>query len=266
MAIDQPPSTASPDPAAKPAIENEFPAYRAISSTAVLSLLFGLASVFCYTDLWFLAFVAAAIILGLVSIRKIRRLPDVLTGTAFARVGIGVALLFGLTAVTRVVSQELLVNVDAGAFAKRYVGVLKDEPVNVALWYQQSPAYRKTKHPDEIAQELKKAKNPTGADTYLEKSSAIQKIKDRLKGQGEEIHYSKIESKAIDGLTTYANALIELDGPGSKEFPEKEQFVLVEMVKGGDGDDWVVKDVKFPYTPASVAATVVKKVDDGHGH
>jgi hypothetical protein len=67
-------------------------------------------------------------------------------------------------------------------------------------------------------------------------------------------------------LTTYANALIELDGPGSTEFPEKEQFALFLLVKGGDGDDWVVKEVKFPYTPASVAAIVEKKEDDGHGH
>ena len=268
MAIDQTPSTSSPDPAAIAAIENEFPAYRAISSTAVLSLISGLASVFCYADLWFLGFVAAAIILGLFSIRKIRQLPDILTGTAFARLGIGLAMLFGLTAVTRVVSQDFLINMDASQFAKHYIGVIKDESVDSALWFQQDPAYRKTKSPAELVQELRKTKNPAGMDPYQDKMSVLQKIKDRLKGQGEEIHYSKIETRAVDGLTTYANALIELDGPGSKDFPEKEQFALFEMVKGGDAGrlDWVVKDVKFPYTPASVAATVVKKDDDGHGH
>jgi hypothetical protein len=265
VAIDQTPSTSSPGPTEVSAIENEFPAYRAISSTAVLSLLFGLASVFCYADLWFLTFVVAAVILGLVSLRKIRQLPEILTGTAFARLGIGIALLFGLTAVTRVVSQDFLGNLDAGWFAKRYVEVIKDKPINEALWWQQQPAYRKTKHPDEIVEDLKKAKGPAGLDPYQEKVGVIQRMKDRLKGKGEEIHFSKIESKAIDGLTTYANALIELDGPGSTEFPEKEQFALLLMVKGGDGEDWVVKEVKFPYTPASVAATVEKKDDDGHG-
>ena len=267
MAIDQTPTTSSPESAVKPAIENEFPTYRAISSTAVLSLLFGLASVFCYADLWFLLLVAGAVILGLVSLRRIRQLPDVLTGATFARVGIGIGLLFGLTSVTRVLSQDLLINLDASQFAKHYIEILKDKPVNEALWYEQTLEYRKTKNPDELVEEMKKARNPGAPDAYVEKSRPIQQIKDRLKGQGEQVHLARIESKAVDGLTTYANALIEFDGPGTKDFP-KEQFALLELVRGGDVGrlDWTVKDVKFPYTPASSIVKVEKKVDDGHGH
>ena len=96
----------------------------------------------------------------------------------------------------------------------------------------------------------------------------ILKMKDRIKGAGEEIRFSKIESKVIDGLTVYANALIELRGPGSKDYPEKEQYCLVLMVKTPDGgrDDWMIQEVKFPYTPLSTIATVQKHDDDGHGH
>ena len=268
MAIDQTPSTSPPDSSTLPAIENEFPAYRAISSTAVLSLIFGLASVFCFAHLWFLLLVAAAVGLGIYSIRQVRRLPDVLTGTGLATAGIGIGLLFGLCAVAQVVTQEVTINIDAGQFARSYIDVIKDEPISVALWYQQSPAFRNTKNPDEIVEELKKARSPASGDPYKDKADPIQRIKDRLKLKGEAIQYSQIESKAVDGLTTYANALLKLEGPGTPEHPEKEEYALIQLVRAADSDrlEWTVQEVKYPYTPRSAVAVVQKKDDDGHGH
>ena len=268
MAIDQTVTPSLPDPSASPAIENEFPAYRAISKSAVLSLLFGLASVFCYADLWFLFLVAGSIILGLVSLKKIRELPEVITGASLARVGMGISLLFGLTSVTRVLSQDALINYDAGQFGRFFVGVLKDEPVSIALWYGQPLTYRKVKNPDDLVEELKNNKSPTAPDAYAEKSEPIVRIKERLKIPGEQISYDTIETRAVDGLTTYANALIKLEGPGSKDFPEKEQYLLLQLVKGPEGGkrDWVVQEIIYPYTPKSAVATVKKKDDDGHGH
>jgi hypothetical protein len=267
VAIDQTPSpsTLPPDSKAIPAIDNEFPTYRAISSTAVLSLVFALGSVFSYASLWFLLLSAGAVVLGLMSIRKIRQLPEVLTGAGLARVGIGIGLLFGLTAVTRVVTEDVTVNIDASKFAKFYLGVVRDKPVSMALWYQQSPAYRKEKKPDELVEELKKNRSPQAGDAYQASAEPILAIKGRLDGgKGGEISYSHIESKAIDGLTTYANALIKLDLKGTKEHPETEAYALFQMVKGTE--DWVVKEVRFPYTPKSAIAVPEKKDDDGHGH
>ncbi len=268
MALDQTPTTSAPDSPTVSAIENEFASYRAISSAAVLSMILALASVFCYASLWFLVIAATAVVIGLVSLRNIRRLPEILTGAVFARIGIGLALLFGLTSVTRAVAQEFLVSYDAGRFARLYVDIIKDKPIGEAMWYQQPPAYRQTKSPDEIVEELKKAKGTSSmSDAFKEKSATLSQIKERLKGQGEEIRFARIETKVVDGLTTYANALVELDGPGSKDFPEKEQFALVEMVKGPHAGpyDWVVESIRFPYTPASAVATA-KAADDGHGH
>ena len=159
MAIDQTPSPSAspPESSAIPAIDNEFPTYRAISSMAVLSLIFGLASVFCYAHLVFLLLSAGAVILGWVALRKIRQFPDVLTGAGLARVGIGIGLLFGLTSLTRVLTEEFTIKLDAGQFAKFYIGVIKDEDESIALWYQQSPAYRKEKkEPQLMVEEMKK--------------------------------------------------------------------------------------------------------------
>jgi hypothetical protein len=267
VAIDQTPTplTSPPDSAAIPAIENEFPTYRAISSLAVFSLVFGLGSVFCYASLWFLLLSAGSVILGIMSIRKIRQLPEVLTGAGIAGFGIGVGLLFGLTALSHMVAQDFSINMDAGEFAKRYVDIIKEKPVSLALWYQQSPEYRKQNNPDQLVEELKKRPTQMSGDSYQSNAAPIVAIKERLDGgKGGEMSYSQIESKAIDGLTTYANALIKLDLKGTKEHPEKEAYALFRMVKGAD--DWIVKEVNFPYTPRSAVATVEKKDDDGHGH
>lgn len=269
MAIDQTPTAVSAEAVQTPAIENEFPTYRAISSAAVLSLICGLGSVFCFADLWFLLLVAVAVILGIFAMRKIRQFPEVLTGTGLARVGIGVSLLFGLSALTQMLTQEITINIDAGQFARTYVGILKDDPLSVAIWYQQPAAYRKTKSPDELVDELKASKSPNG-DPFQQRSEPVARIKDRLKTSGEMLTYSQIETKAVDGLTVYANALLKLEGPGNAEHPEqKEEFALVQLVRSPEADrlDWVVKEIVFPYTPRSAVATVEKKAaDDGHGH
>lgn len=263
MAIDQNPPPTTADPMAVPAIDNEFPTYRAISARAIGSLILGLGSIFCFADLWFLVVAAGSVVLGLLAIRAIRRLPDVLTGQAFARVGIGLALAFALSALTRTGVQDVLANVDAGRFAKEYTEVLKSQPISVAVWYLENPLTRKEKKPDAVLEEMKNAKSPGGGTAFLERASTIQTIKDRLKGPGEEIRYAGIESKDINGLTLYANALVELDGPGSKEFPEKEQFGLVQMVKYPEG--WLIKGVIFPYRPKSTKAAPDKPAGD-HGH
>jgi hypothetical protein len=267
VATDQTDSTTSPKSPPISAIENEFPAYRAISSLSVLSLILGLGSVFCFASPWFLVVVAGSVVAGWVAIRKIRQLPDVLTGTGYARVGIGLGLLFGLTSVTYAVVQEINVHFEAGAFAKNYAEVIKDKPMSLALWYQQRPEYRKTKSPDEIADELKKMKSPSSPDPYGEKTAPIQRMKDRLKGKDETIRFYKVEKQAIIGLDVYANALLEFDGPGSKEFPEKEQFAILQLFKrgGGGADDWEVQEIQFPYTLGTVEPKIEKK-DDGHGH
>jgi len=266
VAIDQTPSTSPADSLTGPAIDNEFPTYRAISSTAVLSLVFGLASVFCYADLWFLLLAGGAVLLGWMAIKKIQRFPEVLTGTGLARVGIGIGLLFGLTSITRALTQDLVINYDAGIFARSYMEILKDQPVKMALWYQQPPEYRKDKEkdPDAMVQEMKASRDPASGDAYLAKSAPILAIKERLDGGKGKMTYDGIETKAIDGLTTYANALIKLELTPTQEHPEKEVYALLRMVKYTD--EWIVKNVDFPYTPKSVVATVEKPHDDGHGH
>ena len=269
MAIDPHPPTSPVAPGPRPVIDNEFPAYRAISGAAVASLLLGLTSILCFADYRFLGVAAAAVILGILASRKIARLSDILTGKRMAEVGMALGLVFAISSVTVGVASDLVLRWEVSKFANSYVKVLKDDPLAVAIWFQQPPDSRKAKSPDDILNELRNTKGgPPGNDPYSERTTPILKIKNRIGGKGESIRYAKLESKYTDGLTQYANALLDLDGPGSTEFPEKEEFALLELVKsqGVGKNDWMVKEVRYPYKPLSTIAAPAPKDDDGHGH
>ncbi len=268
MAIDPQATMIPPDRGSEPVIDNEIPAYRAISPGSVFSLILGVGSVFCFTDLWFLVVAGAAVVFGLLALKRIRQYPEILTGSNFARAGIALGVAFGISSITREVVGGFMVDLDASRFANKYVEVLKNDPIAMAFWYQQNPDYRNERSPDAVFDEMKKAAGPSQAQVFTDKVGTVQKIKNRLANKGEAVRFAKIESKAADGLTQYANALIEFDGPGSPEVPEKEQFGLLQMVKvkGQSSTDWVIKEVTFPYKPASAAVELPHKADDGHGH
>ncbi len=272
MAIDQTPSTpAEAESATSPAIENEFPTYRAISSLAIFSLLLGLASVFSFASLWFLFFTAGSTISGWLAIRKIRKFPEILTGSSFAGAGIGIGLLFGLSAVTHEVVQDVITTMDAKRFANYYVDLLKDknQPVYVPLWYEQPIEYRRSPEntPEKAAEAVKKQRSPMMSDVYTAKTAGFNQIRQRLKSEKQELRYTRVEKKYIDGLTVYANVLIEVDGPATPDYPSKT-YALIQMTKepGAGPNEWVVQDFKYPYTPQSAAIAVEHKSDDGHGH
>lgn len=251
---------ASSDPETS-VIENEIPAYRAISARAVTSVVLGMASVFCFTSLWFTLVAAAAVVFGWAALRAIKRLPEILTGSSLAKTGIGLALVFSLTAITRAVVEDVMMTYDAGEFSKLYVATLQNEPIASAVYFKQPPSYRKEKTPAQLEEELKKSKSPANNDVYATETAAIRSIKEELKKPNAGIHFSKIESKLIDGATQYANALVDIDAP------DGEQFALLELMKepGAGWGEWRIREIRFPYKPASSGVRQEKK-DDGHGH
>jgi hypothetical protein len=74
------------------------------------------------------------------------------------------------------------------------------------------------------------------------------------------------ESHSSD-ISYYALALFEVEGPGTKEYPEKTQYALA-IFKGrsrGHHFEWWVDDLKYPYLPKTFVVAP-KAADDGHGH
>jgi hypothetical protein len=65
----------------------------------------------------------------------------------------------------------------------------------------------------------------------------------------------------------FALAVFKLEGPGTKEFPEKQELAaaLLKAKTNGPHYDWWVDSYIFPYRARSFVQAE-KPVDDGHGH
>jgi hypothetical protein len=255
-----------------PAIENELPTYRAISTRAVFSLICGGLASFCFANLSFLIFAILAVGLGFWANLAIKRHPDMLTGRGLANAGIALGLVFGLVAATYSGVQGFVLTQAATKFGREYAEAVQSGSLGKMLWYNLHPDMRKNKSPDEALHDYESAK--TKERMMIEQRTApMQSLRKRLTASKDEtFHFVDIETQGLDEgqgkqLGYYATALFEVEGPGNKDFPEKKQYALA-VFKGrtkGRHFEWWVEDVRFPYLPRTFKAPD-KPVDDGHGH
>jgi hypothetical protein len=259
---------ASPSPAgtgAASAIENEIPAYRAISPGAVFSLIFGILAVFCYAHPFFLLFAGTAVVLGILSDRKIQRLPDVLTGRGLAQAGIALGLVFGLTALTISTVQSVLLTREAGKFARQFEVVLAKGSYDDSLWYSQAPLARKDKTPAQLVAEMNKSTRDK--PMFDMRYGQLKALKDSVAAPGAEVHFQRIERQWDDGSISHASALYEVHQP--KPTPPAESvshaLAILKGTKSAGRYEWWVDEMHFPYRPDTYVAPA-KPVDDGHGH
>jgi hypothetical protein len=253
-------------------IENELPAYRAISRLAVFSVIFGLLASFSFAHVFFYLFAIFAVVAGVAANISIKRYPDILTGRGMASAGIAMGLIFGLASGTIATVQDYVRVREAERFARSLVPMFKAHDAAEAMWWGMYPDLRKDKTPIQYLHEFEAAK---GKDRMMmeQKLAGLQKIRDRLAaGPKEEVRFVKIETSDVDDahgteMGIYALAVFELAGPGSKEFPEKQEFAgaLMKARTKGRQYEWWVESYLFPYKPSSFVPTE-KPVDDGHGH
>jgi hypothetical protein len=265
VALDQDLTPSSTTAAPSTGMDNEIAAYRAISPAAILSLICGLLALLSFTSWFFLAFTAAAIVLGVAAERRIARDPEIWTGRKLAQAGIALGLVFGLAAVTTTLMQDYLRAKAAERFASQYAEVLKKGTLEDAAWYIASPPAREGKTPAAVYKERTGQGMPGMPDEQL---AAIRAIKDRLDGgPDEEITFEQLEAHGVDGMNPYASALFELRGPGSKQFPAKQQFALfvVKGVTTKGKTEWWIENSKFPYE-RSTYVPVTQSAEAGHGH
>jgi len=273
VATDQKSSVIDDEPAqTPPAIENELPTYRAISKRAIFSLVCGTLALFSFAHLYFLVFAILAVAAGTLANAAIKRHPDMLTGRRLANTGIVLGLVFGLVAFTYTTVQNLVLGWEAQKFGQSYAEVLKKGSLGDVLWHGIHPEQRKTKSPQDVLKEYETAQTK---DRMMvdQRSGPILRLRKRLAASDDEhMHFVDIESQGMDeshgdAINYYALARFEVEGPGNKEFPEKQQYALA-IFKGrpkGRHYEWWVEDVKFPYQPKSYVVTK-KPADDGHGH
>jgi hypothetical protein len=158
-------------------------------------------------------------------------------------------------------------------FAKKYMEVVKAPSEAEAFWYSLHPLQRKDKTPIQVLQEFDSAKTKERM-MVDQKAGPVRALRKRLAASKDEVlHFVKIQDVGQDEsrgaeVTIYAVAIFEVEGPGNKDFPEKQQYAAA-IFKGtskGRQYEWWVDDMKFPYYMQAIAPPVAKPADDGHGH
>lgn len=265
------PLTAEAAPPTSSAIENELPTYRAISNRAIFSVICGALAAFSFAEMWFLAFAALAIVLGISAHRAIKRYPDLLTGTRLANTGIGLGLVFGLVVITYTTVMSIIITREAQRFAVTFAKVLKEGSLGDAFLYRLAPEQRKDRTPASMEQEWEKQK-------ARERGLAEQKMmglillrevlapKDaHLRVVGVEKH--GVDEERVDQVGYYAAVLYEVEHRDPKIGPEGGQYALA-LFKGtpkGRHIEWYNDMIYYPYRPQSFQLSG-KAIDDGHGH
>jgi hypothetical protein len=264
VSIDQNARATVAEPTAS-AIENEIPAYRAITRGAVFALLLGILSILSFASLYFLAFSALAVLVGWKADRRIQRYPDTFTGRGLAQAGFGLGLVFGLAAVSIVSVQTLFRYVEARGFARKFEEVAQKGSLNDVLWYMQPHASRESVTPEQLVKSLKGGSNAMMYDQMTANARALKKAIDDDQCT---VHYDGLESHGDDGLSIFAMIRYELHAAKPAKPEDTERFALASC-RAQKTDKrkyaWVVSDIQFPYRKGTYVAPE-KPVDDGHGH
>jgi hypothetical protein len=250
-----------------PVIENEIPAYRAVSAQAVLALILGLISVLCFASLYFLAVAALAVVVGFLADRKIQRLSDILTGRGLAQAGVGLGLIFGLTSVSIELAQSALRARDASRFARVFEDVLQKDSFEQAVWWSMAPQVRATTTPQKMIEEM--TTGPQAAQTFEQRYASLREMKKQLATDGATVHFRRLDTHGVDGLNPYAAALYEVHVPKAEKPEQREQFALAFIKSAKDAKGrygWWVETINFPVAAGADFQLPAKPVDDGHGH
>jgi hypothetical protein len=250
-------------PESVPVIENELPSYRAISAGAVASLLLGLVSILSFADYWFLVAGAAAVVVGALSVRRINRYNDVLTGRGLAQAGIAMGLVFSVSAATIGYVSAMMLERSARGYGRSFAKTLQTGTLAEIAWHRLQPSMRKGKNPETMLTEMAGVQDPSAMEAYL---GGLRAIQGRVSQPNQTVRFVEIEASGYERLTPYAFALYELDGPG-EDGKDKHEYALAELKSDPElpGLNWYVSDVVYPYTRKSHVLKAAP-VDDGHGH
>lgn len=259
-------------------IENEITSYRAISSLAVTSLIFGLLSFLCFASVTFQLFALLAVFFGFLGLRSVRRYPELITGSGLARAGIMLGIICGLSAITITTVQSQMRVSEARKFAEMYLQVVKDGSLAQNAWYRLDPEARANTKPENMPETMT-TPGPDGRSTFEMFTTPVAAIKEKLgSAPTANLRLDKIERHGVEGLTPWASVLLRVEGLPDHEHKQGESehdheaeeakgHALV-YIKGKNIDgrtQWWIDEFVYPYKPMS-QVIASKPIDDGHGH
>lgn len=128
--------------------EAEVIRYRAIEPMAAISLIFGLASIVAAFDLVGCFIAVPAIILGLFSLARIKKRPEVFIGRKAAILSLVLALFFCSTGIAHRVTTEYLTRRQATIIGQEFLELIASDQPEVAFKWTLSPQKRSNSNKD----------------------------------------------------------------------------------------------------------------------
>jgi hypothetical protein len=258
------------------AIENEISTYRAISVTAVFSVICGALSVFAFASPIFYVFSFLAIGLGIRALRLVRRHPDMLTGTGLATAGVVLGLGFGLTAGTISTVQHFVRLRQAERFSREVESCIRSPRMGELLWITRAPNLRRGKTMQDVEDEYEgiQSSQTSRSSFNMGPLGRLMLLRKRMaEFKDTKVRFIKIEAVGEDDymgspeVTVFANALFEVTGPTNAEFPEAHTYALaiLRATSARARNEWWLDSLVYPYIPDSHVEPE-KPGGEGHGH
>jgi hypothetical protein len=144
--------------------------------------------------------------------------------------------------------------------------VLRNEPLDRAVWWSQPPSARINITPEKLVADL--TNSPQNSQMFDQRFQSLRELKRDLAVPGASLHFERLEASGIDGLNPYGSALYEVHVPADKGAKEKDQYahVFYKAMKNKQGkDEWWVDQVSYPAKPGTFQLPA-KAGGEGHGH
>jgi len=259
--VSETPNTA----ASSSAIENELTTYRAVSVLAITGFVAGLFSALSFASLFFLAASVLAVVFGAVALKRIRTYPDLLTGAGFANLGIAMGLIFGLSATTYKVSQQLVLNRQAAAFGKVFAEAANSGSLAEVLYYCIPPSGQAEETPEGVLLQMRQMmEQRQDSDPRL---PVAERLIARMNSSDEEhIDLDRVLEAGFDGTKPEAYVRLVVHGPNDGRYDETEAVLLqisADIHNGRRG--WWVEDLTYPFVDEDVPEVVAPAHSHGGG-
>jgi hypothetical protein len=237
--------------------DDELGVYRSLSSLAVVSLILGLLSIlsFAPTNLFLWTVPPAAIVTGLVALRRISSAPEVWTGVRLAKLGIGLAIVFAVGGIGEKYYMAHRIGVYGRAAADRFLEKLKSGEIEAAFWLTM---------PKEARAEMQKQESGSMAQQFVERYMqfryGIMAHAEALASGEATAEFEAVESTASDHGTVYASLVYRIHSPKG----DSHLLIVASSMQFSRAQDptWFIREHTFNYSSGSYAPPVAS----GHGH
>lgn len=237
--------------------DDELGVYRSLSGLAVLSLILGLLSIlsFAPTNLFLWIVPPAAVVTGLVALRRISSAPDVWTGVRLAKIGIGLAVVFAGGAIGEKYYSTSRMGQHGRIAADRFLEKLKSGNIEAAFWLtmpREARANVENQPASEVAQQF--------MERYMTFRRDLGAHAEQLARGEATAEFVAVEGTARDHGTGYASLVYRIHSPTGDSY----LLIVASSMQLHHGQDptWFIREHKFDYTSGSYAAPV----SSGHGH